>query len=97
MPFSASMAGSARSLNELRRPLSAPRVQPSASADAGGDFTLHSVAEVSEGARIRHAKFGIGVIEELDTAGTDARMIVRFDGETNPRTLLFKYAKFMIL
>ena len=103
MAFGPSMAGSARSLNELRRPLSAPRTQaPRPSASGGtaapdGDFTLHSVSEVAPGTRIRHAKFGTGVIGELDTTDTDARMIVTFDGETSARTLLFKYAKFMIL
>lgn len=64
--FTPSMAGSARSLSELRRPLSAPRAQrpTAAQPSADGDFTLHSASEVSVGTRIRHAKFGVGVVIE---------------------------------
>ena len=98
--FTPSMAGSARSLSELRRPLSAPRVQrpTAAQPSADGDFTLHSASEVSVGTRIRHAKFGVGVVIELDTMGSDPRMTVAFEGDDmETRRLLFKYAKFMIL
>ncbi|MDE5928161.1 MAG: UvrD-helicase domain-containing protein, partial [Duncaniella sp.] len=98
--FTPSMAGSARSLSELRRPLSAPRAQrpTAAQPSADGDFTLHSASEVSEGTRIRHAKFGVGVVIELDTMGSDPRMTVAFEGDDmENRKLLFKYAKFMIL
>ena len=100
--FNPSMIGSARAINDLRRPsVSAPRAErasrPSASAGASGDFTLHSHTEVSEGSRIRHSKFGVGTVESIDTAG-DPRMTVVFeDDEMKSRTLLFKYAKFMIL
>jgi len=98
--FTPSMAGSARSLSELRRPLSAPGAQrpTAAQPSADGDFTLHSASEVSVGTRIRHAKFGVGVVIELDTMGSDPRMTVAFEGDDmENRKLLFKYAKFMIL
>ncbi len=98
--FTPSMAGSARSLSELRRPLSAPRAQrpTAAQPSADGDFTLHAASEVSGGTRIRHAKFGVGVVIELDTMGSDPRMTVAFEGDDmENRKLLFKYAKFMIL
>ncbi len=98
--FTPSMAGSARSLSELRRPLSVPRAQrpTAAQPSADGDFTLHSASEVSVGTRIRHAKFGVGVVIELDTMGSDPRMTVAFEGDDmENRKLLFKYAKFMIL
>jgi len=101
MPFNASMVGSARPLSELRRPLSARRVQAAPGtieALSGGDFTLHSVSEVEVGTHIRHTKFGVGLIEHIDTSGVDARMTVAFEDDDMPtRTLLFKYAKFMIL
>lgn len=102
MPFNASMVGSARLLSELRRPLSAQRAQSAqgykaAGAVPDGDFTLHSVSEVEVGTRIRHTKFGVGLIEHIDMSG-DARMTVAFEDDDMPtRTLLFKYAKFMIL
>lgn len=58
----------------------------------------HTPDEVSVGTRILHAKFGRGVIEAIDTAGTDPRMTVKFDNDTmESRTLLFKFAKFNIL
>ncbi len=101
--YNASMAGSARPLNDLRRPLSENRRQAegraaSASSVPAGDFKLHSASEVNVGTRIRHTKFGVGLVTELDTSGVDARMTVEFESDDiKSRTLLFKYAKFMIL
>ncbi|MDE5649698.1 MAG: hypothetical protein K2I35_01610, partial [Duncaniella sp.] len=66
-----------------------------ASSPSGGAFSLHSVAEVSPGMVIEHGKFGRGVIEAVDTSGTDARIVVRFDS-TDTRTLMLKFAKFAI-
>lgn len=92
--FTPSMAGSARPLSELRRPQG---VTVSA-AGPTGDMPRHTPGEVSVGTRILHAKFGRGVIEAIDTAGTDPRMTVKFDNDTmDSRTLLFKFAKFNIL
>lgn len=90
-----SMAGSARSLNELRIPH--PSSRPVA-ARASGEMPKHTPDEVEIGTRIEHAKFGRGVITAIDTAGTDPRMTVKFDSDTmDSRTLLFKFAKFNIL
>lgn len=92
--FAPSMAGSARPLSELRRPQGAP----ASDARPAGDMPRHTPDEVSVGTRILHAKFGRGVIEAIDTAGTDPRMTVKFDNDTmESRTLLFKFAKFNIL
>ncbi|MDE6860652.1 MAG: UvrD-helicase domain-containing protein [Duncaniella sp.] len=66
-----------------------------ASSPSGGAFSLHSVAEVSPGMVIEHGKFGRGVIEAVDTSGTDARIVVCFDS-TDTRTLMLKFAKFAI-
>lgn len=97
MGYNASMAGSARPLNDLRRNYASshsvsprPQSQPS-----DGGFAIHSAGEVVAGSRIRHFKFGLGSVASVDMSG-DARMVVEFDdGES--RTLLLKYAKFMIL
>ncbi len=92
--FAPSMAGSARPLSELRR----PQGTPASVARSAGDMPRHTPDEVSVGTRILHAKFGRGVIEAIDTAGTDPRMTVKFDNDTmESRTLLFKFAKFNIL
>ena len=85
--YNASMAGSARPLGELRRTLS----------DLG-PRTSSPRREACAGTRIRHSKFGVGLVKVVDTSGVDARMTVKFEGDdADTRTLLFKYAKFMIL
>ncbi|MDE5988489.1 MAG: UvrD-helicase domain-containing protein [Duncaniella sp.] len=109
--YTASMAGSARSLNSLRkvqpspsaemynRPASIPlRTSPSAAASgqAGGQYTLHAVGELQEGMRIEHAKFGLGEIIVIDNAGPDPRITVKFDN-TDTRTLMLKFAKFSVV
>ncbi len=108
--YNASMAGSARSLNSLRkvspspsqesysrpetgfnRPSSAP-----APANGSGKYTLHRVDELCEGMEIEHAKFGLGTITAIDTAGPDPRITVKFDN-TDTRTLMLKFAKFSVV
>lgn len=114
--YHASMSGSGRSLNDLRRKSQYPQPsQPSyfaktptigqnrpvatspmvSQSSTSGTFTLHTVAEVAEGMVIEHGKFGRGVIETVDTSGTDARIVVNFDN-TDTRTLMLKFAKFAI-
>ncbi len=104
--YAASMAGSARSLNSLRSPgITAPRPVSSrqattagvtASSAAGGNYSVHSVGELSENMRIEHAKFGGGLIVKIDSSGPDARITVKFDS-TDERTLMLKFAKFAIV
>ncbi len=108
--YNASMAGSARSLNSLRKvspSLSAesyrrpetggdrPSAAPAAS-QGSGKYTLHSVGELSEGMEIEHAKFGLGTITAIDIAGPDPRITVKFDN-TDSRTLMLKFAKFSVV
>ncbi len=100
------MAGSARSLNSLRSPgitdrrqISARQAAPAgatASSAAGGNYSVHSVGELSENMRIEHAKFGGGLIVKIDSSGPDARITVKFDS-TDERTLMLKFAKFAIV
>jgi DNA helicase-2/ATP-dependent DNA helicase PcrA len=105
--YTASMAGSARSLNSLRKvqpssgaPQSFRRpgqMQPSAGKPASDvRYALHSVSEVAEGTVIEHAKFGRGAIVNIDTAGPDPRITVKFEN-TDTRTLMLKFAKFSIV
>jgi DNA helicase-2/ATP-dependent DNA helicase PcrA len=44
------------------------------------------------GERVEHAKFGRGVVREVDTSGPDARLVVEFETEGR-RTLLLRFAK----
>ena len=45
---------------------------------------------------IEHERFGRGTVIELDTAGTDAKIVVKFDN-LDTKTLLLKFAKFKIV
>ncbi len=72
-----------------------PSTPPPAVATSG-EFTLHSLNEISEGCSILHNKFGQGTIAKIDTSGSDPKIIVEFD-VMGQRTLLLKFAKFKIL
>lgn len=72
-----------------------PSTPPPAAA-ASGDFSLHSLSEISQGCNILHNKFGQGTIAKIDTSGSDPKIIVEFD-VMGQRTLLLKFAKFKIL
>ena len=62
---------------------------------ASGNFTIHTIEELSEGSEILHQRFGHGTVIHIDTSG-DAKIDVAFnDGQT--RKLLLKFAKFEIL
>lgn len=72
-------------------------VQPQASpTSTTGNFTIHTVDELTVGCEIRHQRFGHGTVSAIDTSGSDAKIDVTFiDG--NSRKLLLKFAKFEIL
>ena len=64
-------------------------------APSNGNFTVHTVEELSEGCEILHQRFGRGTVTNIDTS-SDAKIDVAFlDGQT--RKLLLKFAKFEIL
>ncbi len=67
-----------------------------AAAPVPADCTVHCAAELQEGARISHPRFGTGTIEAVDTSGPDSRIVVAFE-DGNNRTLLLKFAKFKLL
>lgn len=66
------------------------RVTPS------GEFILHDASQLSVGLEIAHERFGHGIIEEIDTQNTQARIIVKFD-TLETKTLLLKFARFKII
>ncbi|MBP5687206.1 MAG: UvrD-helicase domain-containing protein [Muribaculaceae bacterium] len=69
---------------------------PPPATAASGDFTLHTLNEISEGSIIQHYKFGQGTIAKIDTSVSDTKIVVEFD-VMGQRTLLLKFAKFKIL
>lgn len=73
-----------------------PSAQSAASASAGG-HTTHNSAELTEGSRIEHPTFGLGVIAQVDTSRPDHRIVVDFSADGSRRTLLLKFARFKIL
>lgn len=58
-------------------------------------FGLHDASELSEGMNITHERFGPGVIEQIDTTGAKAKIVVRFSN-MDVKTLLLQYARFSI-
>jgi DNA helicase-2/ATP-dependent DNA helicase PcrA len=82
----------------LSRPASQPKsttTTPPSTGDSG-NFTIHSVDELSVGCNILHQRFGRGTVTSIDTSGSDAKIDVEFsDGQT--RKLLLKFAKFEII
>lgn len=65
-------------------------------ASSGKMPGTHTVDELSENMKIRHERFGNGVIKAIDTQRADARIVVTFDN-TGERVLLLKYARFEIV
>ncbi len=77
-------------------PASSAYVRPHAPSSGGEGYSVHSAGELKPGMAIEHGKFGRGVILEIDTSGTDARIMVQFEN-TDTRTLMLKFAKFAII
>ena len=63
---------------------------PAAAAPAAGGAA--SACGYAVGERVEHAKFGRGVVREVDTSGADPRLVVDFETEGR-RTLLLRFAK----
>ena len=71
-------------------PASPPSRQSIAAAPAAGGAA--SACGYAVGERVEHAKFGRGVVREVDTSGADPRLVVDFETEGR-RTLLLRFAK----
>ncbi|MDE6286032.1 MAG: ATP-binding domain-containing protein, partial [Muribaculaceae bacterium] len=78
------------------RPAAAPQRSAAPAANDGGDYGLHTAAELAPGTVIEHKTFGRGTVIEVDTAALDHRMRVQFD-QVDPRVLLLKFARFKII
>lgn len=66
------------------------------SANNDASFVAHDIVELSQGLKISHSRFGIGVIEKLESNGLDSKIVVNFEN-TGSKTLLLKFAKFKII
>lgn len=70
-------------------------VSKSQSISTSGTGSLHSVSELNEGMRIRHDRFGVGIIQSIVTNGTDNAIVVNFE-DLGEKKLLLKFARFTI-
>lgn len=68
----------------------------SATMPANADFSTHSSDELSEGSKIEHQRFGVGIIKSIDRSQQDHKITVEFDN-ISTRTLLLKFARFKII
>ncbi len=71
-----------------------PKLKPISSAQAVGNNS-ESVTSVKVGDKVRHDRFGVGVVQSLSGDPENAKAVIRFDnvGEKN---LLLKFAKLKI-
>ena len=80
---------SERQLLELMR-----RIGVRQAADGGvplGD-TMPVSGDYTVGQRVEHPKFGVGIVQRIETLATDHKLVVAFDG-AGEKTLLAKFAK----
>ena len=61
-----------------------------------GDAFVHDADEIAVGTKIRHIRFGLGEITDINVTGSDTKIIVNFE-DNGTRTLLLKFAKFEII
>ncbi|MDD2797894.1 MAG: 3'-5' exonuclease [Bacteroidales bacterium] len=93
-PATQSFNASSKPVNPFANTPSRPA--PTAAANtSGGNFSTHSVSEISDGTSIRHERFGNGTVLSQEGNGDEAKIKVQFD-HSGERTLLLKYAKFII-
>ncbi|MFI3240875.1 MAG: UvrD-helicase domain-containing protein [Bacteroidales bacterium] len=69
---------------------------PKATTASNEGGRTHTATELSVGMRISHNRFGIGVIENIDTINSDAKINVNFEN-IGTKNLLLKFAKFTII
>ncbi len=59
------------------------------------DFTPSDTSKLEEGMKVEHAKFGFGIVVEIDNSGTSRKAKVLFDN-FGEKTLLLSFAKLKI-
>ena len=93
-PSTQSFNASTKLVNPFANTPSKPALN-NVSNTSGGNFSTHSASEISEGVTIRHERFGNGTVLSREGNGDEAKIKVQFD-HSGERTLLLKYAKFII-
>jgi len=78
-----------------RNPISVPKpAAPAVSAPSGPRVVFDEFSEnpFHAGVRVRHTKYGVGVVQKCYGTGDNARVDVIFGRETVARTIILKYA-----
>lgn len=86
---------STRTAPTPERPTSKPATPAQPPTSGNGNFTIHTVDELSVRSEILHQRFGPGTVIEIDTSGDPKIEVAFHDGQT--RKLLLKFAKFEII
>ncbi len=60
------------------------------------DFTPSDTSRLAEGMKVEHAKFGFGVVKEIDASSNDRKARIFFD-KAGEKTLLLSFAKLRIV
>lgn len=60
------------------------------------DFKPSDTSLLKAGMKVEHPKFGFGVVEAMDSSGSDRKAVIKFDSEPQPKTLLLSFAKLKI-
>ena len=86
-----------RASTSLARP-AAPASSSVPSSRSAGSCGIHAASEVTAGMKIRHERFGRGVITSIDPGSPSMGARIQVDFDNAPaKTLLLAYAKFEIL
>ncbi|MEZ0538510.1 ATP-dependent helicase [Fibrella arboris] len=70
--------------------------QPTVTHTPSADFAPSNTAELAEGMKVEHSKFGFGVVKSLDVNGTERKAVIQFD-VVGEKTLLLSFAKLRIV
>lgn len=80
-----------------RNPVKMAAPAPAAPSGPHVVYDEYSENPYHPGVRVRHAKYGIGVIQKCYGTGDNARVDVRFANESTTRTIILKYAALQIV
>ena len=69
---------------------------PASARPASAGFQADPIADLRQGQRVEHDRFGFGEILRFEESGPQMKAIVRFD-EGGEKTLLLKFAKLRIV
>lgn len=77
------------------RPVSQAR--PRQSSGAADGERIFTAEELSEGMRVMHSKFGMGVIQKIEITDIGHSANVKFDNEPAVKKMLLKFARFKLI